>query len=494
MTKNNLLTSRTTWLWLLRSLIVVLVFWQSVQLIVRPMHADEAEHAHVTYRICRGDRPYIDFFEHHCPGLWYCLAPYYLLGGYGAGVLFWGRGLGVLSLFFVVFLSYSIGRRFAVPLAGELGILILLPFVIANKYLQVRPEMFMLPLALGGIYGAVRFLSQRKKDRWLVIGIALASASIFFSIRSAPVLIWQGLIFVVNFRKLRPICRLLAAVAVLIGPALLLTVGDGDDYYRWLYRFNLAITPAFSFRHNWSMLSDQYVLIIGFLASFFAFSRTDRVIGYFAGLTIGTVSMLAINSLSGNWSPPYGWAVGSVLAALMFGYWCAALYHHRKSAMKIFASVLLLVWLGFSLQALAEPPLALSPNGQKEIPNTSTLSRDIAEMDGFCRRYEGLGPSWIVWDFDVHYVATEDISYFWFYNFDIPATLERAKLAVPPPDWASDIRSQTPFVVSRSLLADTVPGPREDPEWWNWFEANYRLRRAPRGDYWYWRRDVKVKP
>lgn len=480
------------WIWVFRLLIIFLILWQSEQLLIRPIHSDEAEHSHAAYLISRGGRPFVDFFEHHFPGLWYLLLPFYILGGYGAGVLFWGRVICIISLLFIVSLCYLIGKQISPPLTGELAALIPLPFAIANQYLQVRPECIMLPLVLGGVYGAMRFLGKREKGKWLIIGVALASGSIFYSIRSSIVLIWLGVIFVINFRKLRPAHRLLVIIAAMTGPVLLLAVGDWHDYYRWIYRFNLAITPVFSFRYNWSMLSDQYVLVIGTLASLFAFFLASRAIRYLAGLTIGTVCLLLINSITGIWSPPYGWAVGSVLSALMFGYWCALLYNRQKLLMKIIASALLLIWLPFSLHALIKPPLMLTLDGKEEIPNPSTLSLDIAKMDDFCRRYEGLGPSWIVWDFDVHFVATEDISYFWFYNFDVPATLDQAGIAVPSPNWASDIRSQEPFVISKSLLDETIPKPEEEPEWWGWFNSNYRILKSPRGDYLCWRNDIQV--
>ena len=37
--------------------------------------ADEMEHVHSTWHVLHGAVPYVDFFQHHHPLLWYVLAP-----------------------------------------------------------------------------------------------------------------------------------------------------------------------------------------------------------------------------------------------------------------------------------------------------------------------------------------------------------------------------------------------------------------------------------
>src|SRR5262249_23316991 len=60
---------------------------------------DEWEHVHFAWLMSiRGQRPLTDFFQHHLPLTWHLLRSYFLLGGQGAGALYFGRTLVIASL------------------------------------------------------------------------------------------------------------------------------------------------------------------------------------------------------------------------------------------------------------------------------------------------------------------------------------------------------------------------------------------------------------
>ncbi|MCX6347959.1 MAG: sulfatase-like hydrolase/transferase [Candidatus Aureabacteria bacterium] len=486
--------SQNFWRWGLCALIIALVIWQSVQLMIQPIHGDEAEHAHAAYHISRGERQFVDFFEHHFPGLWYLLLPYYVLGGYGAGVLFWGRAICIISMLVIVGFCYLIGRRIGPSLTGELAALIPLPFGIANQYLQVRPECIMLPLVLAGIYGTVRFLQDKNRGKWFIAGLVMVSLSLFFSPRSLIVLGWLVAIFFINLRGLSTRQRALAVPAIAVGPLMLFGVVGWHDCYTWLPKLPGAFLPLMPFHETWDLLSGKYVLVAGVAGGLIALVRCSRAMRYLSILLIIMVALLIIQILSEIRTPCYAWAIASTLAAIILAYWCGVLISGKGRMSPGAVSALLFIWLGSSIFALARRPLMLTADGKNEIPNPHILSGDIREMDSFCRRYENLGPAWIVWDFDVRYIPVEDFSYYSSPTYDMPATFARLGIPSPVPRWLADIKIKSPFAISKNLVDDFLKGPDMKPEWWNWFNNSYRPLKRPRGDYFYWRRDVQVSP
>ena len=75
---------------------------------------DEAEHCHAAWLMgSQHLRPYTDFFQHHSPLLWDLLAIFYRVGGKGAEVLFFGRGLVVVCGLMVVFSLRSMTKNVA---------------------------------------------------------------------------------------------------------------------------------------------------------------------------------------------------------------------------------------------------------------------------------------------------------------------------------------------------------------------------------------------
>ena len=65
----------------LAAVFVVLTFALSI---FRFLDGDEFEHVHSAWHVLNGAIPYVDFFEHHHPLLWYLLAPVLALTGESA--------------------------------------------------------------------------------------------------------------------------------------------------------------------------------------------------------------------------------------------------------------------------------------------------------------------------------------------------------------------------------------------------------------------------
>ncbi|HVS16527.1 MAG TPA: hypothetical protein VMV46_21640 [Thermoanaerobaculia bacterium] len=106
--------------------------------------ADEAEHLHVAWMMgALGKQPLDDFFQHHQPLLWDLLKSYYLLGGEGPGVFYFGRGLVVAATMLSVFgLSHGVSRWG--PRGGVAAVAAMAYWILVNLALSeglvIRPE------------------------------------------------------------------------------------------------------------------------------------------------------------------------------------------------------------------------------------------------------------------------------------------------------------------------------------------------------------------
>ena len=83
-----------------------------------PIGPDEFQHLHAAWCVWMGQTPYVDFFEHHPPFLYYLLQPVFWLFSPDFGLILAARGMMLLINLFVGYVTYllarmSFGRRTA---------------------------------------------------------------------------------------------------------------------------------------------------------------------------------------------------------------------------------------------------------------------------------------------------------------------------------------------------------------------------------------------
>ena len=122
---------------------------------------DETEHCHVAWLMGHEhQKPLRDFFQHHQAPLWDVLKTFYLLGGQGPEVLYFGRVMVLTCALLSALGILLIGRWFArladpdAPVPWDAGALGLLPVVLLSVVFQnvlvIRPETLSMPLFLLG--------------------------------------------------------------------------------------------------------------------------------------------------------------------------------------------------------------------------------------------------------------------------------------------------------------------------------------------------------
>ena len=137
--------------------LVVLASWGLFLAVQRGDPFDESEHCHVAWMMGRmHQQPLQDFFQNHQPLLWDLLKTYYVFGGDGPEVLYFGRGLVVVCALLFALGAWRLARNWARgddgasvpgPTGGLLGVApVLLMSLATFTALVIRPETVGLPL------------------------------------------------------------------------------------------------------------------------------------------------------------------------------------------------------------------------------------------------------------------------------------------------------------------------------------------------------------
>lgn len=145
------------WLPLVYFVIQVIVgVWLAFWLLYnhQPQTGDDIEHLHSAWLVHEGKIPYIDFFQHHNPLLWYLFSP---LAGYFAYdlVLFdVVRIISTVVMFASLYVAALIVKRFMVGnwYAGVLCIASVFPSYVIFSGQDFRPDNYMVLMFMLGLY------------------------------------------------------------------------------------------------------------------------------------------------------------------------------------------------------------------------------------------------------------------------------------------------------------------------------------------------------
>jgi len=226
-----------------------------------PFNHDEFEHLHAAWNMQHGLRPYVDFFEHHHPLIWYFLLPILWIFGETTTAVLAARFLMLGCLLVIGRLVFILAARvFRTPDAPLFSVALLFSNVLYVSYgIQIRPDVPQVLLALWAIVELVKFEQDGKSGR-LSAAAFLSSLSFIFLQKSAFFL--AAAFFAWLWRRRdpgapRPSIRIVAAAAAaFLAPiglflAFLGNSGALRDYWVCNWPFNLnrgsASVPALHF-------------------------------------------------------------------------------------------------------------------------------------------------------------------------------------------------------------------------------------------------------
>lgn len=172
------------WLPLVYFVIQVIVgVWLAFWLLYnhQPQTGDDIEHLHSAWLVHEGKIPYIDFFQHHNPLLWYLFSP---LAGYFAYdlVLFdVVRIISTVVMFASLYVAALIVKRFMAGnwYAGVLCIASVFPSYVIFSGQDFRPDNYMVLMFMLGLYWFFAYLERRQLRDLVLSFMAMFTAFLF---------------------------------------------------------------------------------------------------------------------------------------------------------------------------------------------------------------------------------------------------------------------------------------------------------------------------
>lgn len=136
----------------------------------QPATGDDVEHLHSTWLVYKGKVPYLDFFQHHNPLLWYLFAPVTGYFAYDIIVFDVVREISTLVMFGSLFVSALIVYRFMVQnwVAGLLCIAAIFPSYVTLSGEDFRPDNYMVFTFLLGIYYFFSYMENKRSNRLIL--------------------------------------------------------------------------------------------------------------------------------------------------------------------------------------------------------------------------------------------------------------------------------------------------------------------------------------
>ncbi|MBP3687846.1 MAG: glycosyltransferase family 39 protein [Alphaproteobacteria bacterium] len=158
---------------------VYLAFW--VLFNHQPKTGDDVEHIHSAWLVFQGKIPYVDFFQHHNPLLWYLFAP--LVGGmaYDLAVFDVVRIISTLVMFLTLFMAALIIKRFVSGswYAGLLTVASVFPSYVILSGQDFRPDNYMVCSFMFGLYWFFAYLEDKKTKRLVLSFLAMFISFLF---------------------------------------------------------------------------------------------------------------------------------------------------------------------------------------------------------------------------------------------------------------------------------------------------------------------------
>lgn len=171
-------------LWI--DLILVTVLYAQMAAHVPTQNGDNIEHIHSSFLIARGYVPYLDFFQHHNPLLWYLFAPLVGLLAYNATITEIVCIISLLLFLKSLVFVYRISAEF---LSDKLwGLVAAAAVAIPGRKLYAvdfRPDNYMIFCLTAGLYYYFSYLKGQKPQSlavaffWFFISFLFAQKALF---------------------------------------------------------------------------------------------------------------------------------------------------------------------------------------------------------------------------------------------------------------------------------------------------------------------------
>ena len=248
---------------------------------------DTLEHIRASLAVAFGLTPYVDFFEHHHPLLWYLFAPVAKLFYLNVYIVPFFRFVGTLGSWGVLYLVYKIAAQVYGQKVAPYAVLSLLsvPHLWADV-ITFRPDVFMYLFFFIGLKCFLTYLEDKQR-KFLILSYLSMVISFLFLQKIAFVLLGFGVFNLWCLVKKRVnvkdafVSGCVAIVPLGLMLALLFYKGMLSDFVYYNYTFNNHMRSYFggAYMQNdvwFFQLVAAFVLI--FILRVYRFSQKDGVI------------------------------------------------------------------------------------------------------------------------------------------------------------------------------------------------------------------------
>jgi len=201
-------------LWFLLVCLILIVFYLSLQ---KYFDQDEFEAIHTAWKITKGEKIYVDFFQHHHPFFYYLLAPVVKIMGERTQTLTVLRILAFLLLLTILTTTYYLGRAVFNKRVGLISLLLLTSCsVFIAKAIEVRPDVIQSLFAVLAILFLFFYFKYERKRSLILSSIFLAVSFLFLQ-KAVFLICLIGLILIISaFKKQISWTRLLLYLLVFL--------------------------------------------------------------------------------------------------------------------------------------------------------------------------------------------------------------------------------------------------------------------------------------
>ena len=158
------------------------------------LNADEIEHIHASWLVWNGKTPYLDFFEHHNPLLWYLFAPLTSLMFDNVNIYFACRLSALAANLASWWFIYKIIRQWLGSYKIWLAALVLFCCgdYVSRNLVEFRPDAFMNLCFWSGLYFYLAYFAN-KRQIYLSAAFTLFGLAFFFLQKAALLLAALGI-------------------------------------------------------------------------------------------------------------------------------------------------------------------------------------------------------------------------------------------------------------------------------------------------------------
>lgn len=269
-------------------LILVSIFYALVVAYIPTQNGDNIEHIHSSFLVATGSVPYVDFFQHHNPLLWYLFAPVVKSFAYNATIT-----EVVCFISFLIFLKslvyvYKIGTEFIGDKFWSLSVAAVAAVPGAKLYaVDFRPDNYMVFCLMGGIYYYFCYFKHRKSKfltisfLWFFLSFMFAQKALFplFILGLTGIYFWYRGEIKTNdmFRAL-----IIPVIGCCAFGAYLCYYDMVELYFRSNYTFNIHLVDGFDMNKVVDLPSVMICLFVtgwcGVIMSLFSENKYLRII------------------------------------------------------------------------------------------------------------------------------------------------------------------------------------------------------------------------